>query len=403
MRPHTDRRPSGVSPVGGNGTSALVLSLVHPDFLPSVYSLSFVLRDAGYDVDVVTFSSPVQGSHDLGPGITLNDSGPYAGSTRTRARARAAFAATVGRLTSARRPAMIIATCPFSYLEALRVRRAPTRVVYYMLETYDVTPPDFLRSPLTALRSKRALRRIAEADLVCTPSWERSGWLAGLARLRTLPATVLNSPSYEATRRRTPDRELMARLLPVSLQSRPLVIHTGGLSATQCVLELIDSVPQWPEPLGLVITNVGDTVYGERVRRAAARSDRIALLPTVTRRELHAIQGAGAVGLCLLRSGDNLETVMPAPNKVGEYLHNGLTIVGLRMAYLAQMEIAGIAVLADDLRPEALAAAVTIAWQQHVQSDGRARALAAASTWYCMETQARPILRLIGQSVMENT
>jgi hypothetical protein len=67
---------------------ALVLSLVHPDFLPSVYSLSFVLRNAGYGVDVVSFSSPVSVTHELGNGIALVDAGPHAGSSQARASAR---------------------------------------------------------------------------------------------------------------------------------------------------------------------------------------------------------------------------------------------------------------------------------------------------------------------------
>ena len=377
---------------------ALLLSLVHPDFLPSVYSLSFVLRDRGHNVHVVSFSSPAQGQPDLGGGIVMHDCGPYHGSTAARARARRRFSAMAADVAAEHPPAVIIATCPFSFLEATRIRPRQTPVVYYMLETYDVGWGDLLRSPLTTLRSWRARRRLAEADLVCTPSPERSGWVAGLARMRRLPSTVLNSPSYAATSRRSPDPEVVPRLLPEQVRSKALVIHTGAVSATQGVVELVESVANWPAELGLVVTNVGNGAYGNAVRDAVARSSRqgsIVLLPMISRREMLALQVAASVGVCLLRSGDNLETVMPAPNKVGEYLHSGLTIVGLRMPYLEQLEMAGVAVLADELRPDSIAAAVTKAWTGLVRADGKARALSLSRTWYCMETQARPILRLI--------
>ena len=336
----------------------------------------------------------------------MHDCGPYGGSAVARASARRRFRSTAADVASTHEPAVIIATCPFSFLESTRIRRRQTPVVYYMLETYDVGWRDLLRSPLTAVRSWRARRRITEADLVCTPSPERSGWIAGLTRMRRLPSTVLNSPSYAATSRRSRDLEVASRLLPEDMRSKALVIHTGAVSATQGVVELVESVANWPAEVGLVVTNVGNSSYGNAVRNAVARSSRqgsIVLLPMVSRREMLALQAAASVGVCLLRSGDNLETVMPAPNKVGEYLHSGLTIVGLRMPYLEQLEIAGVAVLADELRPDSIASAVTKAWTELAGTEGRARALSIASTWYCMETQARPILRLIENGAREGS
>jgi hypothetical protein len=86
---------------------------------------------------------------------------------------------------------------------------------------------------------------------------------------------------------------------------------------------------------------------------------------------------------------------MPAPNKVGEYIHAGMVVVGARMPFFEQLELNELAVLTESLAPDAIARAMREAWARASSGEGRARAKAAAHSWYRMETQARPILEVI--------
>lgn len=380
------------------GISVAILTLVHPDFLPSVHALSEVLGAGGYRVDVFTFSSPAPGEIGYGPNVRLHDLGPHRGSAVARHRARHRFRSEVSAWANAHPARAVIATCPFTFLEGLRIVGGPTPLVYFSLEMYDARPADLVRSPFTAYRNWRALKRLGEATLVCVPSSERAGWLAARAGLSRIPATVLNSPSQAARDRLNVSAAAADALLPASFRDRPLVLNTGGVSSTQCLLELVDSVRWWPERACLAITNVGDTPYARALRRMVAESPRtadIALLPMVSRLDMLALQARASVGACLLREGDIPETSMPAPNKVGEYFHAGLHVLGLHMPFLDQLEHHGAVVLADSLAPRALGAAVSRALALAHVPNGRERPRALARTWYRMEAQIQPILRVI--------
>lgn len=313
-------------------------------------------------------------------------------------RARAHFKRRTEEWAASRPPQAIIAACPFSFHHALSLRRPGTQVVYLAFEICDASLRGLARSPATTFRNWRALRRLPRADMVCAPSPERAGWLAGRARLDTLPETVLNAPYGGMREASATERERLQALLPPRFRGKSLVIHTGNVSTTQAITELIDSVAHWPQDVCLVVTSVGGSGYAQEVRRrvdASLRRADILLLPVVSRAEMLALQAEASVGLCLLRQGANLSASLPAPNKVGEYLSAGLVIVAPRMPYLDRLERHGVAVLSDSLSPEHIAAAVGDAIHRIRFQGARDAVRAVASSWYRMEVQLLPVLQLL--------
>lgn len=381
----------------GSRTDVLVLSLVHPDFLAPLHAAAQFFAESGRSVEIVTFTSLAPGSAnaDGNPRITL--CGSHSGTVMERRAARRRFRA-VAAERARQHPAMIIASCPYSYLEALRLAPPGVPVVYWVFELYETNARDGIRSPATAWRNWRARRKMSRAALVCAPSAERAGWLAARAGLHQVPTTVLNAPHAGSSMAVAKQAEDHATTLPSHFAGKTLVLNTGGLSRTQAVLELVESVAEWPADTCLAISNVGSSPYAARVRDAVDSSPRrtdIALLPLLPRAHMLALQRRAAVGICLLREGDAPETLMPAPNKVGEYLHAGLVTVGARMPYMDQLEHHGVAVLADALEPSAIARAVSAAVALSKEDETRRRVLAVAHEWYCMEVQIRPLVRLI--------
>ena len=101
------------------------------------------------------------------------------------------------------------------------------------------------------------------------------------------------------------------------------------------------------------------------------------------------------VGACFIRPGDNLESSMPAPNKVGEYLHAGLVIAGLDTPFMRMVAKRDAAVLAPSLDAAAIGGAIAGALEQAAMPTARERILETASTWYSMDVQWRPVMQAL--------
>ena len=378
--------------------SVLILSLVHPDLLPSLYSVSEVLRERGAEVHLLTFSSPTGSPMPLGEGIHLYDCGRYAGNFSRRRAARGRFRSQLRAWLRDHQPRAILAACPFGYLEGLRVRGDGVPLVFLYYEMYDATLRELRRSPATAIRNWRALRLLEKAEVVCTPSSERAGWLVGRAALSRLPAVVLNSPS-RALGRSTVDSAALWRRLPAHFRDRPLVVNTGGMSPSRAVVQMVASVEHWRSDAALVVTNDDDSAYAAQVRRiaeASPRRDDIVMLPLLPRAEMLALQRAAAVGLNLQPLDHNLDIMFPAPNKIAEYVHAGLLVVATRSTFTERLADRGVAILTDTLEPSGIARAIDLAVEEARTGEKRARVLSAARDWYCMDVQLRPVLRAIG-------
>jgi glycosyltransferase involved in cell wall biosynthesis len=263
---------------------------------------------------------------------------------------------------------------------------------------YDATVADLRRSPATAIRNWRALRRLRKADLLVTPSAERAAWLVGRTGLNRLPTVVLNSPA-RALARAASSADAIERLLPPQMRDRRLVIHTGGLSPSRAVAEFTASVEYWQSDAVLVVTNVGESRYAKEVRQVAAKSQRrddIVLLPQLSREDMLGLQRVAAIGLNLMPSDSNLDIMFPAPNKIGEYLHAGLLVVASRSGFTERLADRGIAILTHSLDPQEIARAVDEGVCRTRTGDTRAMALSIAHEWYCMDVQLAPVLRAIG-------
>lgn len=380
-----------------DSSPVLVLSLVHPDLLPSLYSVSEVLAARGIPVHLITFSSPARSSPELAGAMTVHECGTMSGGLTARRRARAQFRRTLDSWMATHRPRALVAACPFGYLEALRVRRPQTPVIFLYYEMYDASLAELRTAPATTVRNWRAMRHLSTATLICTPSAERAAWLLGRAGLSRLPATVLNSPSA-ASGRRPVDMAIVSRLLPEASRGKPIVIHTGGVTPSRCVDELVASAAHWHNDATLVVTNVADSPYARMVRetaRASRRSRAIVLLPLLSRGEMVALQRAAHVGISLLR-GEELDTMLPAPNKIAEYVHAALLVVTTRSSFTERLADRGLAVLSESLEPCALAKDIDRALDQCRDRDTRAHALRAAQEWYCMDVQLSPVLQALG-------
>jgi hypothetical protein len=348
-------------------------------------------------VHVMTFSSPAGGTPSVAENVVLHDCGPMAGSLLSRRRGRARFRRTLDGWIGTNRPRAILAACPFGYIEALRVRADDTPVIFMYYEMYDARLRDFSRSPATIFRNWLALSRLSRASLVCTPSAERAAWLLGRANLERLPQVVLNSPSVRSGER-APAPGDFTPLLPPELRGRPIVVNTGGVTPSRCVRELVCSVEHWTSDAALVVTNMGHTPYADDVRQAAAASssrNRIALLPLIPRAQMIALQRAASVGISLLR-GEDLDTMLPAPNKLAEYVHAGLLAVTSPSSFTERMADRGVAVIADSLHPHELARSIDVAVARSSDAATREHVLRAAREWYCMDVQLSPVLNTLG-------
>jgi glycosyltransferase involved in cell wall biosynthesis len=383
-------------PADGEAGAVLFLSLVHPDFLPSIYALAQVIRDSGYLPTIVSFSSLGPGNFDPGPKIEMVDCGSHVGTFFDRRDARARFRVVSEKASRRLNPVAIIASCPFSYLQALRIARGRP-VIYFVEEIYETALRQFVRSPLSIFRNWRAQQRLDEAALVAAPSDERAQFIARKSRLRKQPVTILNSPYIGEDLVAKDDGSLDA-LLPDRIKTGVMVINTGRVSATQGILELVNSVELWPDDVRLVITGVNDSPYSNLVRMAVGRSPRnadICLLPLVSRATMISLQSRAHIGVCLLRRNDEPATIMPAPNKIGEYLKWGLIIVASRLPFLDQLAGRAVGELVDEMDPSLIARAVHAASAIASDPGSRTRVQRVSREWLNMNVQARPIIQLL--------
>jgi hypothetical protein len=380
----------GHDPVRGK---LLVLSVVHPDYLPSLYALSTVLERHRYATHIFSFASPAASSA-AWERVNLHSHGEQRGGAFARWSARRALVASAATWCRAHLPVALVATCPFTLVAALRLAERRLPVIYFAYETYEVRPREALRSPMSWWRSRAAFRRVREAALVCVPSAERAGWLLARGALDRSPTVVMNCPALP---RGSLDGAGDLDLLP-HLRDRAVVVHTGRVSHAQAILELVQSVEHWPRDAALVVTNMGSSAYEAAVRESAQRSPRagdIALLPAIGRSQMLSLQRAAKVGVFLTRDTDALETLMPAPNKVGEYVHAGLVTVAPRSPFMEQLARHGVVEMVEALTPREIGAGVERALARASVRDQRSRVLDVARDWYNMEVQARPVIRLL--------
>lgn len=377
----------------------LLLTLVHPDFLPPVYAVGQVLRDEGYNVHILTFDSFVPAYIDLGENIAVETLGNHhQGSLMQRLSLRRKFKQRAAHIVNTDSPVAIISFCPFTLLAGLRVRGSKP-LVYHALEIADFWWSTIMRSPLTQINHWATLKRLHRADLVCTPSIQRSAWLAGRCHLNTLPTTVLNAAYMSATEE-TASFELFSGIVPEALRHKKIVLYNGAVNFRLCVLEIAQAFCMLNDVnSALVITGIKDNEYCDEIRQTVAASacaDRVLLLPYVTRAEMLALQAHAHIGVSLNReSDDDARTKMIAPNKVGEYYAKGLYLLACNNEYMQIFGMRGIASLAATVSKEDVAIAMKHALEVVGRENTRERVMAFVHEYYSMQQQAKPIVQFV--------
>ncbi len=376
----------------------LLLTLVHPDFLPPVYAIAQVLRDEGYSIHILTFDSFVPAYLDIGNNIVVESVGKHHGiGLPQRLQIRSKFRSRAGEL-AAGQPGAIMAFCTFSYLCALQIKKN-SPVIYHAIEVADFIPKLFTKSPLSHLNNLLALKKAHKADLAATPSVQRSAWLAGRSHLDFLPHTILNT-AYLSPTAEQDYTAIFRQIVPEPLQDKKIILYTGAVNAHLCIKELVMAFEQINDQMSaLIITGIKDNDYCNEIKSAVAASkagSRIKLFPYVTRTEMLALQANADIGVCLAREyEDNVESRMMAPNKVGEYLSKGLYLLGVSTEYMTQFKMKGIASLAASPTPEAIGIAMQDALQAVNDKSYKTTIRNFVKDYFCMQQQLKPVLAFL--------
>lgn len=366
----------------------LLLTLVHPDFLPPVYSMAQVMSNKGYSVDILTFESSAPGSFAAGLNINTQIVTKHSGSAKERAKARNLFKLKLKEYLSENSPKAIFTYCEFSYLQSLQYyQHIP--IFHFALELTDFKIKNIFTSPFGAIRTLMASKQLHKAYFISTPSTERSGWLAGRNNLKKIPETVHNTPYVPEDFTFLPE---YCHLLPERFRDKTRILNTGGVNGTRSVLELIKGFEISNSNNCLIITNIGSTEYSQQIKNIVGQSKRkddILLLGTVSRENLLSIQASSHIGICLMKLEDGFDARMIAPNKVGEYFLSGLLVLGIDTPYFHQFIPYKTTQLISDLQPDTIAKGLDTLSLQIKHSNYRDDILLCLKEWYNMETQMK--------------
>lgn len=374
----------------------LLLTLVHPDFLPPVYAVAQSLRDKGYDIHILTFESFVPAELDLGSNIVLETAGKHHGlGTAARLKLRRQYTKRAQQLAK-EQPKAIISFCVFSFLCGLKIK-GNIPLAYHTLEVADFILPLFMKSPLSNFNNLLALRSVHKADFASTPSVQRSAWLAGRCHLEFMPHTILNT-AYIPAQEPDKDYETYKRIVPAAFLNKKVVLYTGAVRPHLCTLELVQAFEMANDAgSALVMTGIKDNEYCNEIKAFVAQSKcagNILLLPFVTRTEMLALQANADIGVCLAREYENnVESKMMAPNKVGEYLAKGLYLLGIKSEYLLPIGMKGIAALAETPDPAAICTALKKALLAVNDKQYKETIKEFVQEYFSMQQQVRPLVK----------
>jgi hypothetical protein len=383
-----------------NKKNILLLTLVHPDFLPPVYSIAQVLRDSGYNIHILTFDSYVPAQLALGPGITVETMGRHDNLKMSqRILLRKKYTKRAAQLVSADTRS-IISFCPFSYLCGLEIKRN-IPLIYIALEIADFVLLKFPSSPLTQYRNYLTFKNISKADLVATPSIQRSAWLAGRCHLDFMPHVILNTAYVDdATLADTFD--VFKEIVPVDFLNKKIILYTGAVNSDQCILELVQAFDLANDAQSaLIITGIKENEYCESIKNfvhSCKSRQSILLLPYVARAQMLALQSNAHIGACLTKENKHsVESSMIAPNKVGEYTAKGIYILGLSNEYMRLLQAQGIATLSDSATVENIARAIADALQKVNNQDVKSMIGDFVKNYFCMQQQIKPVLQFVNK------
>lgn len=306
----------------------ILVTYTHPDFLPPVYEFYSVLKKKGYEPVIVCGESDANESQSNTYSI-ISVKNTFGKSIIAKIKYRQLFKKNVLNILS--EAYFVISFCEVSYLILEEYQKNfKYKHIHNSLEMYRTTLNDFKRAPLSTWRRMRYISKIKNCEFISTPSYERSGWLAGVAELKKPPFTILNCQYI--------DDENLAFVKSKSTQIKDdlCFIHTGGVNDTRSVFEIVEAFHLASiQNSKLVVTNLRDNDYCNNIKNYIERNNikNIKLLGPVSREELIQIQKDADVGICLMKESSILESKMLAPNKIGEYLKYGMVVIASDAAY----------------------------------------------------------------------
>ncbi len=381
------------------GRMVLLLTLVHPDFLPPVYAVAQVLRGEGYHVHILTFDSYTTSDTAPESGIVIESVGKHHGiGLLQRLALRKAYRQRAGMLMK-EEPVAIVAFCAFTYLCGLKIKGS-TPLAYHALEVADFLWASLKRSPLSQINNLLALRRVHLAGVLATPTVQRSAWLAGRCKLQRMPHTILNTAYVRPVQDEQNMDNVYKELVPEAFWDKKVVLYTGAVNDRLCIREMVQAFCNVNDPsAALIITGIKDNEYcrsvSEIVSNAACRS-RILLLPYVTRQQMLALQASAHIGVCLMKTYDtDIESVMIAPNKVGEYLAKGLYLLVCQSEYMMPLVMKGIASQASTPDVQDIETALKTALSTVKSDVYKEQIRTFVRDFYCMQVQAAPLVSFI--------
>jgi len=376
----------------------LLLTLVHPAFLPPVGAMAQVLRDEGYEVHILTFDPHLPTEPNEYEHIILESVGKHNGvGLLQRIAIRKKYTARAQQL-AADNTIAIISFCAFSYLCALKIRKQ-LPVIYHALEMSDFSWKSLTRSPLSQINNYLALNRLCHATLVSTPSKQRSAWLAGRNKLSFLPETIQNT-AYVSDIDTTDITKKAHQLISPTLLSKTAILYMGTVNELNCIAELVAAFCELKDDnCVLLIAGMLDNDYCNDIKQCAAKHSagkRIVFFPYLSGIEKQALLHHAKIGLNLTKEDKaDIESKMTAPNKAGEYLSKNLYLIGTETEYMKQFKFTGVASLVQSPTPANITVALTEALTAVATDEYKNKTKYMVNRYYSMQQQIKPIRDLL--------
>lgn len=343
----------------------LLLTLVHPISLPPVFATAQVLRDEGYEIEILSFDHVTSDSFHPGEGITIKTLGLYQKQSLSRRLSlQLAFIKETRKHVTGNTVA-VFSFCAFSFYAALKTSKN-SPVFHISLEIPDYSFKRLVNSPLSTFYNYKEIKNLHKAFFVATPSFQRSAWLAGKAGTKFLPDTILNTTYISPASSADANQHLWnvyKAMVPASFLDKKILLYTGSINADLCIKEFVDGFCETEEDCCMILVGIKDNEYCRQIKESIAKSgkaDRTLLLPFILREEMIALQSFANIGVFFAREiEDFIYSRMIAPNKVGEYLARGLFLLGNDVFYLQEFKAAGVAELSTGIGSGDIAKAIS--------------------------------------------
>lgn len=370
----------------------LLLSWVNPNLVPPVIAVIRVLQSSGYDIHLITTDSSkrIHGVEESQVDfVEFKALDPF----WTRQLAKLHYFKLVRRTSKIYKRAIVFDNVSFV---SARVILNQSSVFYNLLELFDISFWRWIKSPLDSLLGLLSifLLRRTPHGFFSLPSIGRIDWFAkqyGVERSKI--ALIYNTPFV--------NQNLLEQLEKKQYNnSKPIILHTGGVNDTRSVLELVAGFERMALCAKLVITNVDQSPYCIQIKSYVANSPRredINLHHFLPYSDLEALRQISAIGVCLMKP-NNFDSINIAPNKVGEYLASGLFLLVSENRYYEPFKKSGLIVQAKTLEPLELGALLDELVEK-IKSVKDTRRHQEVLAWYSMNKQAKPILDFLEYGV----